>query len=840
MRHLVLMLSMFTSAALFAQNSGMVSGNIQDQGKPIVAATVLLLQSKDSSLVKTTFTANDGGFSFSGLSTGKYRIAVSYIGYQKYTSSEIVISAENSSFVLPVVSLQVDNVSLGSVTVTSRKPLIEMQADKLVVNVRNSIAATGNTALEVLQKAPGIAIDQNDEISVNGKSGILIYLDGKQTYLSKTDLVTMLRNMRSEQIEKLEIISNPSARYDAAGKAVINIVTTKNKDFGTNGSFTIGTGTTIGTTVPTQETNSKISYQNQGVQPRYNVSLNLNHRKGKLNVFGNAGYNNVMVPWNSSGSRVAGGSVYDQYAVAKNFSHNLNYKAGIDFYADKKNTLGFLVSGNTGHWENAVPTVTNGYIKDLSGKLQSSPLSNNRGFNTWRNTTLNANYRRITDSLGGELSIDVDYSFYNTKAGELGLHTVFLDANGQQYGTPLNITSDIPTQYQIVAGKFSYVIPLIKSKAKLEIGGKSSYVKSDNDFRFFNNGLPDMSRTNHFIYTENIDALYGMYSKQFNQTWSLQAGLRMEYTKSTGNSATLHTSTTNDYFNLFPSVFVKQSVNNDNEISYSYSRRINRPAYNSLNPFVYFLDPYTYNLGNEKLKPAYTDAYSVTYTHRHSIVISLGYTRTNNSIADVFKNAADDAAVYAKLVASTAGTNVDPKKITYQTSDNLALVQVANAGLSFPVTVSNWWSMSNNFTLLYVKYEGVVSASVLNYETVPYNFYSSQTFKLGKGLTLEPSITYNSKNIYGQIQASEQYAVNFGARKTLMKGNGSLSFSANDIFATNRFTGIVNTTGVVLDSRNKSTSRTINLSFNYKFGNNNVKSARSRTIATDEERNRIR
>jgi len=821
---------------VFAQLSGKISDeNLQ----PVPSATVLLLNWRDSSLVKTTLSNTDGIFQFPQLKAGEYVLTVSFIGYQKYYSGKIVLMRENQLVMLPAVSLQPLSSALKTVTITAQKPVIEMQADKLVMNVQNTISATGNTALEVLQKAPGVVVNQNDEIMVNGKAGILIYLDGKQTYMSQTDLITYLKNMRSDQIDKLEIMSNPSAKYDAAGKAIINIITIRNKDIGTNGTLNAGMGLVFGPTVPAIQTSGLLSYKYTGLAPRYNAGLVLNNRKGKVNLFGNLYYNNTLGLNNSQTYKQVAGSLYNQYAYSQGLSYNLNYKAGIDYFVNKNTTLGMMLSGNDGGWRNNLPSVGNGYFMTLDGSPQSSALTTSNGFNTWHNNTLNGNFKHSFDSTGRVLSIDIDYSLYNTVSGEHGLNTNFFDANGQATGSPLNITSDIPDVYHIVAVKADYSTPLSR-KAKLDIGMKSSWVNSDNDIRFYNNERADIGRTNHFIYTENINALYGNLNKEFNTIWSLQLGLRMEYTRSEGNSLTLNDDAKHRYVNLFPSFFLKQNVDKDNELSYSYSRRITRPAYSTLNPFIYFSDPYTYSIGNENIKPSYTDSYSINYTLKHTFVATLGYSNTSSFMAQLYENAIDNPTIYAKLSASSAGTGVDPGKITYLTTDNIARFQVYNLGFTLPVTIAPWWTMNNNLTLLYVKYQGTVSNYLLNYEIKPYNFYSAQDFKLPSSLMLEGSISYNSRNIYGQIQAREQYSVNFGLRKTLWDKKATFSLSVNDIFATNSFYGVVNTTGVIQTSGNKSTSRMASINFSYKFGNSNVKSARNRSTATEDERGRIK
>ncbi len=842
---LLFLLALTITSTVVAQNrvndiTGKVSGNILDEkGQPLAAATILLLKAADSTLVKSTLSDNKGNFTFDQLAANQYLISVTLVGYQKYFTSKLMVSAEIQSIMVPAILLSPAVNSLKTVTITAQKPLIEMQDDKLVMNVKNSIVATGNTALEVLQKAPGVSLDPNENISLNGKTGILIYIDGKQTYMSQSDLTNLLKSMRSDQIDKIEIISNPSARYDAAGKAIINIITIKNTNFGTNGSVNAGAAVVLGPTVPLRETNGGLNYKNLGNAPRYNASLNLNNREGKVNLFGNFNYNVPQSPGNSQGFRTVDGALYDQYSYSHNLVANLYYKAGLDYFLNDKTTLGVLATGSNGHWENLSPTVTNAYFKNLNGDLQSSVLTTSNGYNIWSNNTFNGNFKHTFDTTGRVLTADIDYSHYNDLAEERGLNTHFFDANSQEYGTPLDITSHIPNIYNIVAAKVDYSMPLPKIKAKLDLGAKSSWVKSDNDARFFNDGLVDTGRSNHFVYTENIDALYGTFSKDFSKTWSLQAGLRMEYTKSEGNSLTLDQISSQSYLDFFPSLFVKQNINANNELSYSYSRRINRPAYNSLNPFIYFLDPYTYTVGNEYLKPSYTDSYGVNYTFRHSLIATFGYSNSNNYMVQVYKNAIDNPVVYAKVLASTAGTSVDPTKITYLTTENLANFKVLNLGITFPVTVTSWWNMNNNFTQLYIKYTGTVNAAGLNYNVFPYNFYTDQMFILPQAFTAEVSMNYNSKTIYTQIVTKEQYSVNLGLRKSFWNKHADLKLSVNDIFATNRFDGTVNTTGVVYRSTNLATDRVVSVNFTYRFGNSNVKSARNRSTADEDERNRV-
>ena len=849
MKKLILLLSVLLGGnSSFAQTFGKISGSLLDEKKATMPfANVLLLKAKDSTLVKGGVSDEKGEFLFSQLLAGgepynQYVISISSVGYQKFFSPKIVISAENLSVNLSGILMILAEKNLNAVTVSAKKPLIEQQADKLVMNVENSIVSSGNTAMEVLQKAPGVTIDQNDNISLKGKQGILIYLDGKPTYMSQGDLATMLKNMSSEQIEKIEIISNPSARYDAAGKAIINIVTKKSKNFGTNGSISGGLGMSLPPEIPASNVNGVLKNADLGNLLKENLSLNLNNRSGKVNIFGNFNVSDR----NSFNSNVIirniDKTIYEQYAYRINHSQNFAYKAGLDYFLSKKTIVGFLVNGSIGEYQNPLskPAVNNAYFKTSEGVLQSSPLTTSSEYRSWKSTTLNLNYKHTFDSTGKELTADFDYSMYNNLNKERGLMTHFFDAKGVEYGTPLNISSSLPNIYDITAAKIDYSNPLPKAKAKLDFGVKSSWVKSDNDLVFYKNGAIDNGRTNHFIYRENINAVYANFNKEFSKKWRFQAGLRMEHTKSEGNSLTLNESRQREYLQLFPSLFVSQTINENNQFGYSYSRRIERPDYESLNPFISFLDPYTYQLGNEFLKPQYTDAFEANYTFKQAFVTSLGYSRTTDFISEYIKNAKDDPITFEKIKKSNAGTDIDPSKITFATKENIPLFENYSLSLSAPIPVAKWWIAQNNFTIFYNRYSGNLLGNNLDFGQTAFNFYTDHNFTLRKDLSLQVSMWYNSKNVYGQILANEQYAIDLGIKKTFWNKKASLKLAVNDIFATGTFSGKIDYAGINLDLKSRWDSRQIRLNFTYNFGKTTVKSARNRSTATEDEQSRVK
>lgn len=854
---LLTMLLAFASVFTFAQTNGVtykgkISGSLFDEKKQALPfANVLLLKAKDSTLAKGAVSDLDGKFSFEQIAVGndaQYIVSISMVGYKKYFSPKIILNNENLEVKLSTIQLNLDTQNLKEVTVTAKKPFIEQAADKLIVNVEGSIVATGSTVLEVLQKSPGVTVDNNDNISVKGKQGVLVIMDGKPTYMSQSDLTNQLKNMNSDQIEKIEIISNPSSRYDAAGKAVINIVTKKNKNFGTNGSISAGFSASFPPYLSKglNEDFSKVETVKPGIMPKYNTSLNLNNRQGKFNTFANLTFSDNQRFNNNVFVRDLGGKIFEQYAYRYNANQNFSYKVGTDFYATKKTTLGVLVNGSVGAWQNKPnsPNINTTYIKRSGNNVPDSSLVTTAStLRTWKNVTLNANFKHTFDSTGKELTADVDYSTYQNLGIERGMVSRFykyIDLKEVESNAPLNITSNTPNQYNIIALKADYVHPLPKSKAKLEFGAKSSWVKSDNDIRFFQNGEVDKGRTNYFIYNENINAAYANFSKELSKKFSIQAGLRMEHTHSVGKSVTLDEKRERNYAQLFPSVFLNQTINKDNQISYSYSRRIERPDYESLNPFVYFLDPYTYQLGNGYLKPQYTNSFELTHSFKQAFVTSIGYSVTNDFMIEVIKNAINDPEVLAKIKKYNNIQGIDPEKITFATRENIAKFENINVNFSVPIPITKWWTAQNNISVFYNKYSGQLLEQNLNVGQWAYNGYTNHSLKLPKNLTAEISMWYNSPNVYGMMRGNAQYAVNAGLQKSFWNKKANLRLNINDIFLTNKFMGKTDFGGVKMTISNRWDSRAARLTFTYKFGNQNVKAARRRSTATEAEQSRVK
>jgi len=800
--------AVFASGSIFAQTptKANVTGIILDENKkPADYVTVVLLKAADSSVVKTALTDQNGNFGFTVLAKGSYFYKASNMGYQTIKSKIITISDENQKVDFGPAQLVSTSQNLKEVTIAVTKPLIERKMDKVVMNVSGSAVMTGSNALEVLQKAPGVSVDQNDNISMQGKQGVLIQLDGKQTYMSSADVANLLRNMQSTEIETIELITNPSSKYDASGNSgIINIKTKKSKSGGTNGSL-----------------NATAGY---GKNFRGNAGLNLNHRTQKLNLFGNYNYGNTERVNTITIDRISNGTpdtYFMQAGISRRKQQNNNFKAGVDYFIDKKNTIGLLVNGYFNNGTEA--SMNNTLIGPSFQKVDSSLVSNSLQTNKYNNMAYNLNYKSVLDTAGSELSIDLDYSKYDGNDGS-DYENDYLYANGNRIRPVSYTRNNTPSKIDIKAFKVDYNVGLSKT-VKLEAGVKSSWVKTNNDLQaeelVNNNWQNDVRRSNQFIYDENVNAAYTNINKQFKNT-SIQLGLRVEQTNSKGNLVTTNTVVERSYWDFFPTLFVQQTLSKNNQLGFSYSRRIDRPSYDALNPFIYYLDQYTYNKGNPFLKPQYTNNLELSYTFMQKYMLSVGYSRTTDVITEVLL---PDAA----------------QKALYQTNENLAKNISYNANLNIPVQVAKWWSMNNNLNVFYLSFEAPdLAGTALKTGKTSFQFKSQQSFTIVSGLTAELNGSYESPLDYGTLSIKSRYSIDAGVSKSLMNKKASLKLALSDIFNTYKNDLSSGYPGLKYDVHQKNESQIARISFTYRFGKNEVKPARRRSTGTESEQGRMK
>jgi len=774
-------------------------------------ATVELLNARDSTLVKADITDVKGIADFQKIALGSYLAKVTLLNYSiKY--SNIIELSSSQTISETQLRLQQHSTQLGGVTVTGRKPFIQKLNDRLIVNVENSIVNAGSWAMDVLERSPGVTIDQNDVISLRGRQGVIIMIDGKPTPMTGADLANYLRGLPSSAIERIEIITNPSAKYDAAGNSgIIDIRMKKDQRFGINGTFTAGYG--------------------QGVYPKANAGTTFNYRNKKINIFGNYNYsyrkglNHLYLDRNFyDHGNFEGRDLKDNFARFPVSSHATRF--GADFFPSKKTIIGFVVNGN--FTDLTRQTDNDATVIDAQGRPVSTFQTTAGNDDDINNVFANINFKHSFDSTGRELTADFDYGTFKTAS---------ISYNGTKYfypdGTPMQpdyiLDGDQLGKLVLKTAKIDYVHPL-KNQARVEAGGKISFVSSDNDAKFFDasSGTPvvDVNKTNHFYYKENNNAGYINFHKAYKK-FDWQIGLRGEQTNIETHQMNGDIRFDSSYFQLFPSAFFNYQVKEGKTIGISVSRRIDRPGYSQLNPFLFLIDVTTYATGNPGLLPQLTWSYEINYTVKN-LNFTLGYNHTvdNQNIAiarfqDVFPDIPSEENVTVQI------------PINLSSSDYFGLTVAA------PVRVTKWWNMINNGNVYYSHYNGSLAGTTLDNGLPAFDISTNNTFTFKKDWTAELGARFNSGGQYGFMVTKPQWGLSAGVQKTVLKNKGTVRFNITDIFWTNRPRATITYPDVYIEKWHAyRETRVANLNFTWRFGNNKVQAARRRTTASEEERQR--
>lgn len=744
---------------------------------------VSLFESDSKKLVKTETPTEANDFKFENVAKGTYFIKVVENGKTRFLGNPF--EAQNNVSLGAIVIGPEANI-LDEVVVVKAKPYIERQQGKMILNVESNIGSTGSSAFEVLEKAPGVNVDNNDNISLRGKSGILVQIDGKPTPMTGSNLANYLRGIPSGSIDKIEFITNPSAKYDAAGASIINIKMKKDKKIGVNGSVSSSYG--------------------QGKYVKNNNNVSLNYRDQKVNLFGNysfvyrEGFNDLQLNRRFYDNGTFIGAYEQDNFLRMNFRNHIG-RIGADYYANKRHTFGIIINSVSNKFN---PTGSNkSDVYDETDNLASRFQTKNRSRDNWHNHSVNLNHKFVIDTLGTELTTDFDYANYGNKTQQ-NFTTRYFDLNDNEFQNPYLLYGDIKGDLKIYALKSDYVTHL-KNKIKLETGVKSSYVKADNNLAFYDksSGVPvfDPTKSNHFIYEENINAAYIITSKEFKK-WSYNIGLRVENTNITGKQLVDNTSFKNSYTQLFPNAVFSYTLNEKNSLELNYSRRISRPSYDQLNPFKFFLDPTTYKEGNPYLLPQSTHSIELTHVYKQKIFTTLNFSRTTDNITEVIAPSEED------------------QQLTVQTNKNLNTVDIVGLFAIVPIEVNKWWNMNNSLNFYYGYYSGTVANTTIKNEgNFTCNFNSTHSFKLGNGFTAEWTGNYRAREIYAFMDVDPIWYMNIGCQKKF-KNNSVLRFAFNDVFYTNRTTASTAFTNYKENFKVARDTRVATISYTYNFGKN--------------------
>ncbi len=782
-----------------AQSDVVVAGQVVDtKGQPLAFATVALLR-VDSTVYQACFTNESGEFKMEKIDPGHYRLVGSLIGYRSFLNN-IVISRDT----VVHIHLQENINQLQEVTVNGQQQWIQRNPEGIILNVEKNVLAQGENVLDVLRLAPGVVVDGNGNITVNGKQGVRVMIDGRSVMLSEEQLKTMLSTMSATRVKEIEVVTNPSAKYDAEGTAsILHIKTKKNKEVGLYG-----------------ETTTRFL---QGRYSNYGMGVNLNYKRNSVNWFTDVDAQSMAYFSDGKQHRKyqsANQSVvyFDQESYEFRRYNNLYAELGMDWFLSDKHTVGALVEGDLSRFR--VPFETRTLVSGENQLTDSIYQVNNLTRLNFSTYDVHLNYSGVFDSTGRTLTANYDYALYDDHQ-LTDFQNQYTRANGLLLRPVEQLSSTNPSLITIHTAKVDYTHPFSKQQ-KIEVGGKLSFIRTDNDILFErieqNKKSVDTTRTNHFLYDERISALYGSWSGGW-KNWSMQAGLRGEHTHINGRSLTLRTSIPQDYFLLFPSVFVQRPIGSLHQLNFSYSRRINRPGYYSLNPFRIYLDPYSYVQGNAGLRPELVHSIELSYMFKQMYTFSISYAQTDRTIQDI------------------TFLNGETKEVVHR-PENLDKKYYYSASLTTPFRLGSWGEVNHTLMWYYTVYQNRFQQGDFqrSLQTVMGNAFVS--IYLPQKMTFQLSGWYQSPTLYGNNQFDWMGGLTLGVKKKIGDGRASINLKVTDVFLTQR-------ERVTMDFFNQyfylsqfHDSRRISLTFVYNFSRGARFETRDHTSGNREEKQR--
>ena len=802
-------LLLFCHTFAFAQK---ISGRLTDTaGAGQEFATVTLLAAKDSTLVKGALSDEQGRFEISSVPAGRYFIRTQLLGFQS-TQSEI-FNLGNADITLPDLLLKPSSKELQEITVVAQKPLIEVRADKLIFNVDASPTNQGLNALELLRKSPGVSLDQDENVSLKGRSNVMIQINGKPTPMTGQDLAQYLKSINSADLEAIEIIATPGAKYEAEGNAgIINLRLKKDRRQGTNGSVSLG------------------FYQ--GITTKGDASFSLNHRDKKVNLFGSASI--FRGRWDNSihsDNRVNDGR-FNQQNYSYRYARPQWGRFGADYSPNDRHTFGVLVTGGIFFpdlWSKS-RTEIGSYSQNRIDSLLIA--ENDGGMLNW-NTNFNLNYK-FADKKGNQLNIDADYGMFRDSQTIL---------NQNFYRDPTNIITlaqsafrtNMPREIDIQSVKTDYekTVSLFgkEKNTTLGAGGKYSNVSTDNTFNFFtveNNAENlDPDRSNTFLYKERIAAAYVNGNTQVGK-FSVQIGVRMENTDVHGDllaykpvdDKTVDTT----YTSLFPSAALGYSVSKNHQLNLTYRRSIDRPRYQDLNPFEFRQDELSYRRGNPFIRPQFTHSLELGWSLFERVHLSASYARTLNAFTNISDQELDPATGKQRFFIQVR---------------NLATRDNWGFNINTPIPIAKWWNANLNAFYNYsVNKADYGEGRTIDLRVGGGGFWTQHTFTLSKTISAEASGWYNWGGLWGAYVNRPQGVMDVGVTKRLWDGAGTLRMSFTDVFHTAQWASYTEIGNLRIDASGTWEGQQFKVSMTYRFGNNNVLNARRRTTGADEESQR--
>ncbi len=805
-KYILTILVAFCSLSLYAQTDNLVKGLLTDGELSIPFANVVVYNAVDSAVAKVDVSDESGVFAIPGLADGTYYLEASYVGYTPIVVPDILLQQGSRIVDLGALTFTQTGVQLETATVTARRAIVEVKADRTVFNVEGTINAAGTDGLDLLRKAPGVLIDNNENITVLGRSGVLVYVDGKRLPLGGDDLTAYLRSLDASQIDKIDIITSPGARYEAQGNAgILDIRLKKLKDVGSNTMISLNAS--------------------QGLEVQSNINLNTNYRNGNWNLFGsvNAGDNTRV---NSiEFVNLQNDLQLDEENEFLNAEQVVGFRAGIDYSIDSKSTVGVMING--GDQVGVSDNMTSVAIARQQAPTAVDSVLRATNVNDSRRQRIAYNVNYAYRHKDRTLNVDLDYGSFDN-INDLIQPNTYFTADGNTLLTRNEYFIQTPVTIDIYTATVDYEQPL--AGGKLGFGAKFSEVITDNRF-LFNNVVGEERifndvRSNTFDYDEKVYAGYVNYAGTLSDKLKYSAGLRMETTDATGDLGAFRPDLMEEpvelnYTNFFPSGGITYSVKPTSVYSLNYSRRINRPDYNVLNPFRNQISELTYQRGNARLNPEIVNSVELGYLWKYRYNFKLGYTLTTDQIT--------------RLI----GPDDIDDRASFISWDNLSTQRIISFNVSAPIQFKAWWQSYFNFGMSHLDNQADYGdGAVVDVQAFTYNIYQQHTLTLGKGWTGEVSGWFSGPGVWGGVfEYDSSYSLNLGIQRKFFADRLNVKLSAQDVTFQSFWSGTTAFDGQVGTGRGNWDSRRVGLNLSYTFGKGKTKS-RKRKTGIESEVNR--
>ena len=814
MRNILVFFAMFISSLSFSQDRGVIRGTLQDDQQQAIEFAALLLRSNiDSSIVKTCLSAEQGQFEFLGAPYGDYFVEVSFLGYQDYFTD--VFTLNQAEYTIPPITMTNASIELATAVVTSRRPFIERKLDRTVVNVEGSLLASGGSAIDVLDTSPGLAVSTNGTISLSGKDGVLVFVDGKPSHLSGADLTAFLESLSADELSQIEIMANPPAKYDATGNAgIINIKTKKSKLKGYNGSLSM--------------------VYRHGRFPQFTPSTTFNYRNQKFNFFGTLSWNSKKAFNDTYITRNIRDlntkelqTIYQQTTDLVYDYQNINTKIGVDYSISDRTTMGLVgklynMRGD-GVFDHQIQ------LKNPDGIIDQSLLSGSTIDYGWDDISLDWKLdHRFNDSTDHSISFDLGYVYYDDFETE-HFSNQFYDGLIEDGEAPFLIESSrlyFPENYKIYSAQSDYYLPFSGGLHSLELGVKSSFVEMDILSDYFNMDselwVKDPALSNHFLYTEWTNAAYANLVLQLGERWAAQAGLRVEQNIATGDQLIRDISFKKKRWNAFPTAYLSYVPGEMHNFGISYGRRIKRPDYDAVDPYRIYIDEFTYEEGNINLVPQLSENFGIDYLGFGGLISASAY---YNKIDDV--------------IMEVVSQDVESKE-TVTRPENLAQSEVLGINLNSSTDVTDFLTTTVFLNVYHKNTSGTANDQPFSLAATTFDGRIMNTARLGNDWSVGAAAFYTSQSIQGTFLRKPFGRLSLVLKKRFLDGNASARLSVHDVFGWNKYDATSNFQNIDIANETVLQNRYVRFSLTYKFRKGKAGRKPSSTSSNKDETDRLK